>query len=79
MPVDSGPIDLQHIGAGLPIGEYRADLEAGLADGAMVVQAPPGTGKTTFVPPWSPPFSPRALRVMPVQTAPARTVGVPGG
>ena len=46
MPVDSGPIDLQHIGAGLPIGEYRAGLEAGLADGAMVVQAPPGTGKT---------------------------------
>lgn len=50
-PIDTGPIDLQHIGAGLPIGEYRADLEAGLADGAMVVQAPPGTGKTTFVPP----------------------------
>ena len=51
MPVDSGPVDLQHIGAGLPIGKYRADLEAGLAGGAMVVQAPPGTGKTTFVPP----------------------------
>ena len=68
MPVDSGPIDLQHIGAGLPIGEYRADLEAGLADGAMVVQAPPGTGKTTFVPPLvaSLPSPPRMLRVMPV-------------
>lgn len=79
MPVDSGPIDLQHIGAGLPIGEYRADLEAGLADGAMVVQAPPGTGKTTFVPPLVAALPATDAAVMPVRTVPIRTMGVPVG
>ncbi|WP_249738501.1 ATP-dependent helicase HrpB [Brachybacterium equifaecis] len=43
--------DLAAIGAGLPVAGARAELEAGARSGAMVVTAPPGTGKTTFVPP----------------------------
>lgn len=43
--------DLERIGAGLPVAGSRAELEAAAAGGAMVVTAPPGTGKTTFVPP----------------------------
>ncbi|MET0161187.1 MAG: helicase-related protein, partial [Microbacteriaceae bacterium] len=43
--------DLDRIGEGLPVAGSRAELEAAAAQGAMVVTAPPGTGKTTFVPP----------------------------
>ncbi|GMA28929.1 hypothetical protein GCM10025874_21820 [Arenivirga flava] len=43
--------DLERIGAGLPVAGSRGELEAAAARGAMVVTAPPGTGKTTFVPP----------------------------
>lgn len=43
--------DLARIGAGLPVAGSRAEVEAAAAAGAMVVTAPPGTGKTTFVPP----------------------------
>ncbi|MGO1407233.1 MAG: ATP-dependent helicase HrpB [Brachybacterium sp.] len=54
MPDDSSPahrFDLDVIGAGLPVGAARAALEAAACRGAMVVTAPPGTGKTTLVPP----------------------------
>lgn len=40
--------DLTRIGAGLPVAETIASLPAG---GNVVVQAPPGTGKTTLIPP----------------------------
>ncbi|MGP9538252.1 ATP-dependent helicase HrpB [Brachybacterium sp. AOP43-C2-M15] len=52
-PAPSAPhrFDLAAIGAGLPVAEARAELEAAAATGAMVVTAPPGTGKTTLVPP----------------------------
>src|SRR5699024_839083 len=43
--------DLDTIGAGLPVAAARAELEAAARRGAMVVTAPPGTGKTTLVPP----------------------------
>ena len=43
--------DLAAIGAGLPVGSASGALEAAAATGAMVVTAPPGTGKTTLVPP----------------------------
>ena len=43
--------DLGRIGAGLTVAAARGDLERGLATGAAVVTAPPGTGKTTVVPP----------------------------
>ncbi len=43
--------DLDSSGAGLPVAAARDELEQGAAQGAMVVTAPPGTGKTTFVPP----------------------------
>ncbi|GAB2479467.1 ATP-dependent helicase HrpB [Luteococcus sediminum] len=46
------PFDLQRIGAGLPVAAVRDELESVLRDGRVaVVQAPPGTGKTTLVPP----------------------------
>ncbi|PWH07336.1 ATP-dependent helicase HrpB [Brachybacterium endophyticum] len=45
------PFDLDAIGAGLPVASARQQLEDALSSGAMVVTAPPGTGKTTFVPP----------------------------
>lgn len=49
------PFDLAAIGTGLVFAESLADLEAALAEhapaGTAVVQAPPGTGKTTLVPP----------------------------
>ncbi|MDQ0850407.1 ATP-dependent helicase HrpB [Arthrobacter sp. B3I9] len=58
-PVDllgaRGPFDLAAIGAGLTfaasLGELAATLRSAGAGGAAVVQAPPGTGKTTLVPP----------------------------
>lgn len=43
--------DLARIGAGLPVAGARDELERAARVGAMVVTAPPGTGKTTFVPP----------------------------
>lgn len=43
--------DLDRIGDGLIVADARPALERGIASGAMVVTAPPGTGKTTFVPP----------------------------
>ncbi|WP_193106569.1 ATP-dependent helicase HrpB [Brachybacterium sp. FME24] len=43
--------DLDAIGAGLPVADARAELEAAATTGSMVVTAPPGTGKTTLVPP----------------------------
>ena len=52
-----GPFDLHAIGAGLVFAESLPDLataldpSAGAGAGAAVVQAPPGTGKTTLVPP----------------------------
>ncbi|MDP9884343.1 ATP-dependent helicase HrpB [Sinomonas atrocyanea] len=47
------PFDLARIGAGLTFAGSLAELGAALADpgAAAVVQAPPGTGKTTLVPP----------------------------
>ena len=49
------PFDLQHIGTGLVFAEALPDLLAALNPvnglNAAVVQAPPGTGKTTLVPP----------------------------
>lgn len=51
--VRSGPpsfpeLDLAVIGAGLPVAEVDPDL---LRARRLVLQAPPGTGKTTFIPP----------------------------
>ncbi|GLB63743.1 ATP-dependent helicase HrpB [Dietzia sp. NCCP-2495] len=44
--------DLDHIGRGLPFAEALPDLRDALSSaGTAVVQAPPGTGKTTLVPP----------------------------
>lgn len=44
--------DLQRIGAGLPVLGACADLQAAIqSSGVAVVQAPPGAGKTTLVPP----------------------------
>src|SRR5690606_7472560 len=55
MPSETAParhrFDLDVIGAGLPVDAARAELEASARTGAMVVTAPPGTGKTTLVPP----------------------------
>ncbi|GAA3702557.1 ATP-dependent helicase HrpB [Zhihengliuella alba] len=47
------PFDLERIGAGLTFAEALPALRATLAapGSAAVVQAPPGTGKTTLVPP----------------------------
>lgn len=42
---------LDAIGAGLPVLAARDELEAALTSGIAVLQAPPGTGKTTLVPP----------------------------
>jgi ATP-dependent helicase HrpB len=50
-----GLFDLRSIGAGLTFAESLEDLAAALQDrgagASAVVQAPPGTGKTTLVPP----------------------------
>ncbi|MGG5753473.1 ATP-dependent helicase HrpB [Zafaria sp. Z1313] len=56
-PTRSTPpaFDLERIGAGLvfasSLPSLRAELEAAAPAGTAVVQAPPGTGKTTLVPP----------------------------
>lgn len=42
---------LDAIGAGLPVAAAREELSAAARTGTMVVTAPPGTGKTTLVPP----------------------------
>ncbi|MFI7483680.1 ATP-dependent helicase HrpB [Kocuria sp. M1R5S2] len=47
----SAPFDLDRIGAGLTVAGVLGELRNALAGGAAVVQAPPGTGKTTLVPP----------------------------
>ncbi|MFC0672477.1 ATP-dependent helicase HrpB [Brachybacterium hainanense] len=43
--------DLTAIGAGLPVAGAMQELTDAAAAGAMVVLAPPGTGKTTVLPP----------------------------
>ena len=43
--------ELDRIGAGLPVAAARDNLEAAVRVGAAVVTAPPGTGKTSYVPP----------------------------
>lgn len=43
--------DLDALGAGLVVASARAELEQAARTGAMVVTAPPGTGKTTYVAP----------------------------
>lgn len=45
--------DLDRIAAGLPVGQRLTELTAALSalDARLVVQAPPGSGKTTVVPP----------------------------
>lgn len=43
--------DLDRIGAGLPVAAARDEIERAALSGACVITAPPGTGKTTFVPP----------------------------
>ena len=40
--------DLDAVGAGLPVAAARAELETAARTGALVVTAPPGTGKTTL-------------------------------
>ncbi|GAB48242.1 ATP-dependent helicase HrpB [Mobilicoccus pelagius] len=45
------PFDLARIGAGLPFAEALPALRTALGRGAVVVEAPAGTGKTTLVPP----------------------------
>lgn len=48
----SVPFDLETLGAGLVFAQSLPELRRVLADeGVAVVQAPPGTGKTTLVPP----------------------------
>ena len=47
----SAPFDLALLSAGLVFAEALPDLDAALAGGLCVVQAPPGTGKTTLTPP----------------------------
>ncbi len=42
--------DLDRIGMGLPVAD-TIDQLPGLLERTLVVQAPPGTGKTTLVPP----------------------------
>ncbi|MGP9708003.1 ATP-dependent helicase HrpB [Brachybacterium sp. AOP24-D1-21] len=51
VPTAPHRFDLDAIGAGLPVAAARGELEAAARSGAMVVTAPPGTGKTTLVPP----------------------------
>ncbi|RKQ37023.1 ATP-dependent helicase HrpB [Kocuria tytonis] len=47
----SPSFDLNRIGRDLPFSQSRPQLEQALTGGVAVVQAPPGTGKTTVVPP----------------------------
>lgn len=43
--------DLARIGAGLVVAEAGSAITSAAATGAAVITAPPGTGKTTFIPP----------------------------
>ena len=43
--------DLEAIGCSLPIAAHAEELRTAVQNGCAVVEAPPGTGKTTFVPP----------------------------
>lgn len=43
--------DLASIGTGLPVSTARDELAGAISTGTAVITAPPGTGKTTFVPP----------------------------
>ncbi|MGO1974617.1 MAG: ATP-dependent helicase HrpB, partial [Propionibacteriaceae bacterium] len=43
--------DLPRIGVGLPVAGAGPRIEDAVAGGALVITAPPGTGKTTLVPP----------------------------
>lgn len=45
------PFDLDRIGTGLPVAALESEAERALHRGSAVVQAPPGSGKTTFLPP----------------------------
>ena len=47
----SQPFDVQRIGSGLPFAQALDALTAALERGTCVVQAPPGSGKTTLAPP----------------------------
>lgn len=49
--MSAAPFDVRRIGRGLPFAESVPALQEALRGGAAVVQAPPGTGKTTLVPP----------------------------
>ncbi|MFC3849458.1 ATP-dependent RNA helicase [Corynebacterium hansenii] len=51
LPAGAPPFDVSAIGAGLPFTAVAGDLDAALGGSVAVVQAPPGTGKTTVVPP----------------------------
>lgn len=42
---------LDKIGRGLPVAQHEEGITQALRGGSAVIQAPPGTGKTTFVPP----------------------------
>ena len=43
--------DLARVGAGHPVAAYRDEITMVLHRGRAIIIAPPGTGKTTFVPP----------------------------
>ena len=43
--------DLDRLGDGLVVSGAEPELTSAIRAGAAVVSAPPGTGKTTFVPP----------------------------
>ncbi|UCR89919.1 ATP-dependent helicase HrpB [Mycetocola spongiae] len=48
----SAPLfNLAAIGAGLPVAAAHAELARAISTGSAVITAPPGTGKTTYVPP----------------------------
>ncbi|WP_194422648.1 ATP-dependent helicase HrpB [Microbacterium abyssi] len=49
--VKSAPFDIASIGSGLAFAAALDDLGAALESSSVVVSAPPGTGKTTLVPP----------------------------
>ncbi|MDQ0821238.1 ATP-dependent helicase HrpB [Arthrobacter sp. V4I6] len=84
VPVDplvaSGPFDLRVIGTGLTfaasLGELAAALRLAGPAGAAVVQAPPGTGKTTLVPPLLANIAAAAPGTLPPDDGPAPRVVV---